>query len=196
MTPAYHPGVPVSHPETPVIAGAESPFSPYDVTPSVDTSPAALEDQAMNPDYAVPGAESAPAPAEAPASSGETADISSTSSPEIQSLFTSMDHVRINPDVPAIYEARLPNGETYLAAFGGQDEQRFKFIQEYLARPENQGKIIRYSHLMPTINGGVLRVQEIGAEKPEGGILSWILDSFKQQPEPPSPATFLRKVSP
>ncbi|OGG76345.1 hypothetical protein A2950_01580 [Candidatus Kaiserbacteria bacterium RIFCSPLOWO2_01_FULL_55_19] len=121
-------------------------------------------------------------------------EVSGAVTQETQTFFTRIDNVQINPEAPAIYEAQTPDGGTYLAAYGGSDEARFKFIQDYLTRPENQGKSIRFAHEVPSILGPQIKVDEIGAGT-EAGQTSWFLDFLKKPLPPPSPDTFLKQLS-
>ncbi|HET9641556.1 MAG TPA: hypothetical protein VFP46_01755 [Candidatus Paceibacterota bacterium] len=103
------------------------------------------------------------------------------------------DHSPIDPKVPAIYEAHDPSGKAYLAAYGGTDEERHNFIIQYLAKPENAGQRVRYSFEVPTLGGAITRVEDLGTAARER---SWLSGLFGIQPKPPSPDTFLRRVTP
>lgn len=196
-TPAYHPSA----------VEQQAPLPDGIVPP--DTSPAALDDQEIVPTQeespAYPPLERvevvAPEPIktveithEQDVADSENAVMHSESVSEAPTFMTKVDGVLIDPRTPAIYQAQLPTGETYLAAYGGSDDERLKFIQEYLMRPENQGQTIRFAHEVPSIFGSQVKVDEIGAGT-NAGQTSWLLDFFKKPVSPPAPETFLKKLS-
>lgn len=158
------------------------------VTPTAEAPATSL------PTEGVPAQEAIPAVTSEQATASAQPEVSGVGTPEAQTFFTKIDNIQINPEAPAIYEAQTPSGETYLAAYGGSDDARFKFIQEYLARPENQGKSIRFAHEVPSIFGSQVRVDEIGASANEGQT-SWLLNFFNKPISPPSPEMFLKKLS-
>lgn len=151
--------------------------------------PAAPEPPAPPVEAVAPNIEPAPEPV---APSVEAPPVATSEAPE---LFTKIDGSLIDPKVPAIYEATDPvSGKLYMAAYGGTDEERFKFIQDYVARPENEGKSVRWAHTVKSMFSSVIKVDEIGANT-EGGRTSQILTFFTKEPAPPSPDTFLRRLS-
>ncbi|MFA5998050.1 MAG: hypothetical protein WC814_01530 [Candidatus Paceibacterota bacterium] len=200
-TPAYHPS-----------AVEQAPYPDGIVPP--DTSPAALEDQEAGTPLETPETESPEAPPplqevnvvspepiktvdlthEQDVADSENAVVHSEAVSEAPTFMTKIDGILIDPRTPAIYQAQLPTGETYLASYGGSYEERLKFIQEYLMRPENQGQTIRIAHEVPSILGPQIKVDEIGAST-NAGQTSWILDFFKKPVSPPTPETFLKKLS-
>lgn len=180
--------------ETPIDAGAptlegtvppaEAPYPQADLTQSAAEAAPIPEAAVQAPTPETP----APAP-EVPAAHPEV-----PASPAAEMLYTAGDHAPIDPNVPAIYEAHDPTtGASYLAAYGGTDEQRFSFIQDYLLKPEHQGQTIRWAHEVPSITGSTTKVEDMGAS-PQSG--SWLLKFFTEQPKAPSPDAFLRKVTP
>ena len=133
---------------------------------------------------------------EAPAHEAPTAhaavEHAATPAPEAP-LLTKLDGASIHPNVPAIYQAHSPSGETYLAAYGGTDESRFKFIQDFLLRPENQGKTIRFAHSVPSILGSRVVVDELGA-RTAAGHTSWIAGFFSKPTAVPDPRDFEKLI--
>ena len=116
-----------------------------------------------------------------PVESATQPEVLGAGVPEAQTFFTKIDNIKINPEVPGIYEAQdALTGERYLAAFGGNDEARFSLIQDYLMHPGNQGQSIRFAHEVSSLTGSQIKVDEIGAGTTSGHT-SWFLDFFKNR---------------
>lgn len=136
--------------------------------------------------------------------SGSAAPEQSVPEPEAQATPAPEEILRtrngeiINSKVPAIYEVKS-NGETYLFASGGTDAERLAFVQKYqeaLARTGADVKPIRNASFVPSLlGGGETRMSEIGG-KAQGGVFRDFLGFLSGQPKSPSPADFVRKVSP
>ncbi|MEK7114056.1 MAG: hypothetical protein AAB850_00700, partial [Patescibacteria group bacterium] len=207
VTPAYHPetSAPVIPEELTQAEAEELAKQKIDAVTSVEhitvvpsepppVSPLETVDMdVVTPDQTVPTVEAPEYPLET-APLQEQAEVQSEVVSETPTFLTKVDGVLINPNVPAIYEAQTLTGETYLTAYGGSDPERFNLIQDYLERPENQGKSIRFAHEVPSILGSQIKVDTIGAKTTEGEI-SWFLDFFKSPVQPPSPETFLRRLT-
>ncbi len=111
---------------------------------------------------------------------------------EAPQLFTKFDHSPIDPKTPAIYEAQDPLGGKYLVAYGGTDEERYKFIQEkFLALAENKDKVVRFEHTVKSLLGSEVKIDEIG--KP--GSFEYVLNFLRGKHPAISPDVFLSKVS-
>lgn len=112
----------------------------------------------------------------------------------IQEAFTNIYGTPINPNAPAIYEARTSLGEKILVAYGGNDESRFNFMQKFLQNPANQGKSIRWTHSVPSIMGPRIQVDELGAQT-TAGRTSWFPSFFSRPVEFPDPKSFEKLVT-
>lgn len=132
--------------------------------------------------------------AEAPAPVPETPTSAVDSTGGIQEAFTNVHGTPIDPNAPAIYEARTSLGEKILVAYGGNDESRFNFMQKFLQNPENQGKSIRWAHSVPSIMGPRIQVDELGAQT-TGGRTSWFPSFFSRPVELPDPKSFEKLVT-
>ena len=97
--------------------------------------------------------------------------------------------LKIPTSEPHIYEVKTPTGEIYRAVFGGSDEARFKFAQDFLSSPENQGTPIRFVHTVHSMLGDRIQVDELGAET-TAGHTSWLANFFAKPVEAPDPKDF------
>ncbi len=181
-----------------VMAPENAPTTPAYPPPEAPSAAEAFPvhgEPAPLPSVEVPPYEVAPAlePTVEQTSPQEETAVRSEVIAETPTFLTKVDGVLIDPQTPAIYEAQSPSGEKYLTAYGGSDEERFKLIQDYLARPENQDQSIRFVHEVPSMLGSQTRVDEIGAGT-NAGKTSWFIDFFKKPIPPPSPSTFLRRL--
>lgn len=132
--------------------------------------------------------------AEAPVPVPETPTSAVGSTGGIQEAFTNVYGTPIDPNAPAIYEARTSLGEKILVAYGGNDESRFNFMQKFLQNPENQGKSIRWAHSVPSIMGPRIQVDELGAQT-TAGRTSWFPSFFSRPVEFPDPKSFEKLVT-
>jgi hypothetical protein len=112
------------------------------------------------------------------------------SASEAPQMFTK-DHTLINPAMPAIYQAQDSLGGKYLVAYGGTEEARRKFVDDFIALAENKDKVVRFERTVPSVRGPQTSIIELG--KP--GPLQYALNFFRGTPPPISPDTFVTKVS-
>ncbi|MFA6279036.1 MAG: hypothetical protein WCS97_02950 [Candidatus Paceibacterota bacterium] len=197
ITPAYHPEVPVSsvvESSTPDMyaqvheKAAEARASlPNDIE---DAAKSARDYQAAHPsvEQSVSHVETPTTPIENHTQTPEAPNV-----PEMQTFVTSVDHVSISSEAPAIYQAQAPTGETYLVAYGGSDEARYNFIQDFLTHPENQGKSIRFAHTVSSLFGSRVQVDELGAQT-AAGHTSWFTGFFSKPIELPDPKNFEKLI--
>jgi hypothetical protein len=186
VTPAYHPNVeaqatpvaepPTSHPEVPTHP-AEAPTTP---TVEAKTMPVTQEHPATVETRAPTAEPQTPAEASTPPAPVESA---------VQETVTNHFGLKIPMSEPHIYEVKTPAGEIYRTVFGGSDEARFKFAQDFLTRPENQGTLIRFVHTVHSVFGNRIQIDEIGAET-TAGHTSWLANFFTKPVEPPDPKDF------
>jgi len=97
--------------------------------------------------------------------------------PELQQSIISNSGLVVPLNEPHIYEMKNATGEIYRAVLGGSDEAQFKFAQDFLSDPKNQGIPIRFSHNVSSILGSHIKVDELGAQT-DSGRTSWFANFF------------------
>lgn len=107
--------------------------------------------------------------------------------------FINAHNISINPNAPALYEVPTSSGGTQLIAYGGTDEQRFKFIQDYLTTMKDKQVTVRWAHTTSSIFGSNVRVEDLSTP-PAGSHAAYGVQSFFIQPKMPSPDDLTRVV--